>query len=108
MSRHINYQVIKQGGKPVFAVVPYEEFMELVGSEPVIPHEVVGLVAKKGYSLVRAWREHLGLTQQDLADRLGVKQSAVVQYEKPDKRLQRATIEKLAAAMDLDPEQLNQ
>ena len=105
---NINYQVIEQDGKPVFAVVPYDDFMEMLGPGPTIPHEVVGMVVKQGYSLVRAWREHLGLTQKDLADRMGVRQSAVAQFEEPDRKIRQATIEKLAIAMNLDPDQLRE
>jgi transcriptional regulator with XRE-family HTH domain len=73
-----------------------------------IPHEVVGMVVKQGYSLVRAWSEYLGLTQKDLAIRMGVKQSAVAQFEEPNRKLRKATVGKLAIAMHLDPDQLRE
>jgi predicted transcriptional regulator len=41
-----------------------------------IPHEVVGLTVKKGYTLVRAWREYLRLTQAEVAERMGISQAA--------------------------------
>lgn len=44
MSAHINYQTIMEHGKRVFAVVPYQDFMRLIGPTATIPHEVVGLV----------------------------------------------------------------
>lgn len=41
--------------------------MKLINPEPAIPHEVVGLVVKSGYSLLRAWREYLGKSQEEVA-----------------------------------------
>ena len=61
-----NIQYIEQNGKPVYAVIPYDEYIKLLPSEDVtIPHEVVGLVIKKGMNLVKAWRTYLGITQSD-------------------------------------------
>jgi predicted transcriptional regulator len=108
MSAHINYQTIMAHGKPVFAVVPYQDFMRLIGPTATIPHEVVGLVVKKNYSLLRAWREHLGITQEEMARRLHVKQAAVSQQEAPDKKPRRATLEKWAAALGVNVEQLRE
>ena len=71
-----------------------------------IPHEVVGLTIKKGYTLVRAWREYLGLTQKEVAKRMGITQAALSQMEAGEKRLRKATLEKLAAAMGISVEQL--
>lgn len=101
-------QVITQDGKPVFAVIPYNEYLELVQAkahEPTIPHEVVALVIEHEWSLVKAWRKHLGITQEELAHRTGITQPALSQIEKSDNP-RNATIEKLAAAMGLDPEQM--
>lgn len=70
MKTPTNIQYIEQDGKPVLAVIPYEEYTKLLPSEdPVIPHEVVGLVIKKGMNLVKAWRTHLGLGNQELRKR---------------------------------------
>jgi len=53
MSTLTNIQVIEQGGKPVFVVIPYKEYLKLLPPEEVtIPHEVVGLVVKKGMNLI--------------------------------------------------------
>ena len=60
-------QIIKEDGKPAFAVIPYEEYLRLLPQDDdvIVPHEVVGLIIKKGMNLVKAWRTHLGLTQRD-------------------------------------------
>ena len=62
-----------------------------------IPHEVVGLTIKKGYTLVHAWREYLRLTQTEVAERMGITQAALSQMEAGRKHLRKATLEKLAA-----------
>ena len=43
-----------------------------------IPHEVVGLTVKKGYTLVRAWQEYLMLTQAEVAERRGDRDFALI------------------------------
>ena len=46
----------------------YDEFLKLIRDEErTIPHEVVGLVVKKGMNLVKAWRTYLGMTQAEVA-----------------------------------------
>lgn len=74
--------------------------------EVSIPHEVVGLVIKKGMNLIKAWRTHLGLTQADVAKNADISQAALSQMEKSDNRLRTATLKKLARAMGLSEEQL--
>ena len=101
-------QILKKDGKPAFAVIPYEEYLSLIPKDEVetIPHEVVGLVIKKGMNLVKAWRIHLGLTQKEVAKRAGISQSALSQMEKSANELRTTTLEKLARALDISAEQL--
>lgn len=108
MNARIEFQTIYQDGKPAFAVVAYERFLELLEPAGTIPHEVVGRVVAEGSSLLRAWREHLGLTQEEVARRAGITQAALSQMETPGSRLRKATRTKLAEAMGLDPEQLRE
>lgn len=106
MNTHINYQTIMDQGKPAFAVVPYRDFMRLISPTPTIPHEVVGMVVKNNYSLLRAWREHLGVTQEEMARRLNIKQAAISQQEAPEKKPRPATLKKWAEALEITVEQL--
>ena len=107
MSALTNIQFIEKHGKPVFVVIPYEEYLKLLPHEEVaIPHEVVGLVVKKGMNLVRAWRAYLGLTQAEVAKKAGISQAALSQMEKKENKLRNATLEKLALAMGLSVEQI--
>ena len=109
MSAHTNVQIIEHNGVPAFAVIPYADYLDLFPQKEdsdYIPHEVVGLMVKKGYNTVKAWRKHLDLTQKEVAKRAGITQSALSQMETSDNEMRTATLEKLAAALGLDVEQL--
>ena len=109
MNEHINYQTIKQNGKPAFVVIPYDEFVRLhpeVENEPGIPHEVVINMIQNDISRIRAWREHLGFTQQEIATKLGITQAALSQIEAVDAKPRKVTLEKLAQALGCSIEQI--
>jgi DNA-binding XRE family transcriptional regulator len=112
MNEPTNIQTIMQDGKPAFVVIPFDEYVRLFSKAPripegdSIPHEVVGMTIKKGYTLVRAWREYLGLTQTEVARRMGITQAALSQMEAGEKQLRKVTLEKLAAAMGIGVDQL--
>ncbi len=107
MSALTDVQFIEQNGKPVFVVIPYEDYIKMLPSEEVtIPHEVVGLVMKKGMNLVKAWRTYLRMTQTVVAKKAGISQAALSQMEKSENGLRTATLEKLANAMGLSVEQI--
>jgi DNA-binding XRE family transcriptional regulator len=107
MKTPTNVQYIEQNGKPAFVVIPYDDYIKLLPTEDVaIPHEVVGLVVKKGMNLVKAWRTYLGMTQSEVAKKAGISQAALSQMEKTDNPLRVATLEKLAIALGLSIEQL--
>ena len=103
-----NVQIIKKDGKPAFAVIPYEDYLSLLPKDEnaTVPHAVVGLVIKKGMNLVRAWRTHLGFTQKEVAKRAGISQAALSQMEKSANELRTTTLGKLARAMGISVEQL--
>ena len=107
-----NVQTIMQGGKPAFVVIPYEDYIRAfpkekkrISSGNRIPHDVVGLTVSGEYSLARAWREYLNLTQEEVARRMGISQPALAQIENA-KRPRRATLQKLARALGVNLEQL--
>ena len=96
-------------GKPAFVVIPYADYMQAQQAEEPdasIPHEVVQLMVLQDMTPVRAWREHLGLTQADVAARIGISQSAYAQQEAAPKN-RKATREKIAVALGIRPEQLD-
>ena len=107
MNAPTNIQVINgRDGKPAFVVVPYDQYMTEHNAERgMIPHDVVSRTVD-GATPIRAWREHLGITQTDMAARLGISQSAYAQQEGSE-RLRKSTREKIAAALGITEQQLD-
>jgi DNA-binding XRE family transcriptional regulator len=111
MSAHIEPQIIMQNGKPAFAVIPWKEYQKLTQHDPHetdvwIPHEVVKANVINGATMIRAWREYLGMTQQELARKAGMTQPALARLEKSDSKPRIGTLRKISAAMDITIEQL--
>jgi len=112
-----------ENGARQSAVIPIDLFNKLVDAadldefyEPVpyvpgpnddetIPHEVVGFQIKKGVTLQAAWRLYRGLSQEAVAEALGITQAGVANMEKRAKP-QSATLEKLAKLYDCRVTQL--
>ena len=113
MNRHIEPQIIEQNGRPVFAVIPWQEYCELTRcaqseeNDTWLPHEVVRAVTINGISLIRAWREYLGMTQVELAEKCGMSQPALARLEKTGANPRIATLKKIGKAMSIELEQLS-
>ncbi len=112
MSEHTDPQIITKDGKPAFAVIPWNEYQKLLRNQAEIdeadvwfPNEVVKANVR-GDCLVKAWREYFGLTQAALADKAGIKQSALARMENSDATPRKTTLAKLAKAMDISIGQL--
>lgn len=107
MNAPTNIQIINgPDGKPEYVVIPYGQYMAARQRDPeVIPHEVVSRTVD-GATPVKAWREHLGLTQAEVASRLGITQGAFAQQEGSDK-LRKSSRDKIAAVLGIFPEQLD-
>jgi len=108
MTIHTDVQIINGlDGKPTFAVIPYSHYLAMSKLKvPAIPNEVVGKVIKHGMTPIRAWREHLGRTQTDIAIKLGISQAAYNKQENSE-RIRKSTKEKIAQALGLEFEQLD-
>ncbi|URO00366.1 helix-turn-helix domain-containing protein [Leclercia adecarboxylata] len=124
-------QIIKDDeGKPQYAVIPYDEYfwMRLQMAEiddetdddleeieiehdiydnVLLPGDVCSIMTWQNVSLQAAWRIYRGLSQQEVADKLGISQSAVSQLEAVDSRPQKRTREKLAAIYGCKQEQIS-
>jgi DNA-binding XRE family transcriptional regulator len=108
MNAGTEFQVIVgQNGKPAVVVVPYEQFRRMKGgfTHGTVPDEVVNLSFERGVSAIAAWREHFGLTQAEVAGRIGITQAAYAQMERV-KQPRKATLEKAAAALGIEAKQL--
>ncbi len=85
-------QIIKQGDKPEWAVVPYETYLELVekaemlqdvqdydsakaalerGDDELVPSEVVYAILD-GENPIKVWREYRRMSQQEVAETAGI------------------------------------
>jgi predicted transcriptional regulator len=112
MNEPTNIQIINQDGHPAFVVIPYDDYVRACRKTPRIPesgnipNDVVWLSVEKGYSLARAWREYLGLTQAEVAAKMGISQAALSQMESGEKKLRKASLEKLAKALGVTVEQV--
>ena len=97
----MNVQVIKRDGHPEWAVLPYVEYLRLLeeaemlqdvrdydlakdaltsGGEELIPSELMYAILD-GENPIRIWREHRGLTQQQLAEAVGISKPYLSQIE---------------------------
>ncbi len=74
-------------------------------STNLIPHDVVSRTVD-GATPLRAWREHLGLTQVEVAGRLAVTRSAYAQREN-SQRLRKASRDKIATVLGITEAQLD-
>ena len=66
-----------------------------------VPQEVVEAHVLHDVPLIRAWREHLNLTQDAVAELAGMKQSALARLERGEGKPRKAKLKKLADAMGL-------
>lgn len=114
MSEPTEYQKIEYEGKPAFVLVPWEEWQRIKplldarkATASGIPQEVVEAHVLGNDSLLKAWREYLGVDRKELADRLGVSPATVAKYENSDVPLSPETLKEISAALALNEEQVS-
>lgn len=96
----MNIQVIEKNGQPEWAVIPYEQYQRLVEAvemledmqafdeakqriadgEEIVPSAITYAILDGG-NPIRVWREYRGLTQQQLADKVGISKPYLSQLE---------------------------
>ena len=110
----VDFQTIEYEGNPAFVLVPFDIFRKIrplldhEATRNAIPHEIVRLNALKDVPMIKAWREYLGMTQSELAKKAGMSQPAIAKLERSGAKLRKATLKKLARAMSLTLEQLEE
>jgi DNA-binding Xre family transcriptional regulator len=106
MKEHIRHQIIRQNGDPLFVLVPYQEYIELISDEELtVPHEVVEKHILEGKTMIKAWREFKRMSQKELSEKMGTTQAALSQLETRGTQ-RKTTLEKIAKALKIETEQL--
>ncbi|TWI67467.1 helix-turn-helix protein [Pseudoduganella lurida] len=109
MNAFSNVQIINgPNGEPVYVVIPYATYMRTQSrhKDEQVPHQVVSMIADHAWTPARAWREYLGMTQQEVATRIGISQPAYAQQE-AGLRPRRSTRERIARAFGIAPQLLD-
>ena len=108
--------ILEADGKPAFVVLAYDEYLALkagsqgkkvrIPADDSVPHEVMRMQVKNDWSLIRAWREYLGLTQTEMASRLSIRQPSYAAMEAVDAKPKKTTYERIATALGVSLEQI--
>jgi len=122
----MNVQIIKQNGKPEWAIVPYEIYLQLVeqaemlqdvhdydtvkaaleqGKEELIPSEVVYALLD-GDHPIKVWREYRGLTQGGLATLAGISVPYLSQLETGKRKGSLEALTSIAKALKISLDDL--
>lgn len=95
-----------------FIIIPYDEYLNLVDSKHQIkdirfryPPEVVSDI-DNGIHPVRAWRTYKKLSMRDMAKKSGLHRNTIFNIETGIIQPRRKTLEAVAYALMIDPEQL--
>jgi len=117
--------VIEKDGRPEWAVVPFEEYERLLeeaemlrdiqeydeakqaiaSGEELISSEVTYAILD-GESPIRVWREHRGMTQQELADRAAISKPYLSQLETGQRQGTVRVLSRIAEALGVSLEDL--
>ncbi|MGF1643768.1 MAG: helix-turn-helix domain-containing protein [Thiotrichales bacterium] len=122
----MNAQIIERNGKPEYAVVPIDDYRVLVekaemlddvtafdsartdlaaGEDELIPSSVAEAILA-GENPVRVWRMHRGLSQTQLAERIGISQAYLAQIENGQRDGTLTVYRALAGALGVDLDDL--
>jgi DNA-binding XRE family transcriptional regulator len=71
-----------------------------------VPHAVAQRVLAENCSPAQSWREFLGKTTEEVAERIGISETEYIQWEALPKLSRHSLREKIAQALDIHPEQL--
>jgi len=115
-----NVQIIEKDGKPEWAVIPYHIYERLAedvemlqdirdydqakqaieDGEEVVPGQVTCAILD-GENPIRVWREHRGLTQQQLAESAGISTPYLSQIESGKRKGTADVLTAIAKALNL-------
>ena len=105
----IPYPIVSAHGQPSHVLVPIEDwdalFLKSVADGHTFVPLDVGEAVLDGHTPLKAWRNHKRLTQEELAERMGVTRSCYAQMEQAESP-RKYTLEKAAAALGIKLPQL--
>jgi DNA-binding XRE family transcriptional regulator len=122
----MSVQVISQNGKPEYAVLPYSDYLVLVeqaemledihrydeaknsiasGNEELIPASIVNALID-GENPIKVWREYRELTQQKVAEEIGISIPYVSQLETNKRKASLDVMKKMALLLKVDIDDL--
>ena len=120
----MSVQVIKRDGQPEWAIVPYEEYLQLLDQaemledirdydavksalerdvEELIPAEVVYAILDGDYP-IKVWREFRGMSQLELAETTGISVPYLSQLETGKRKGSVGVLRKIAGVLKVDLE----
>jgi DNA-binding XRE family transcriptional regulator len=120
---HTTAQIIKNNGKPEWAVIPYSDYVELLEladlsleldsfreklkrkEEDLIPANVVKLLLE-GKNSIKVWREHRGLSMADLAKKSGISVPYLSQLEHGSRSPSTNVLKKISFALNVGADDL--
>jgi DNA-binding XRE family transcriptional regulator len=115
----MSVQIIERNGKPEWAVVPYEVYLRLVeqaemlqdihdydsvkaalehGDEELVPSQIVYTILD-GENPIKVWRDYRGLSQQELAETVGISVPYLSQLETGKRKGSLVVLAKIAKAL---------
>lgn len=101
--------ILDKNGIPEYIVIPYDQFIKLsetAYNKTTVPQEVVEIMVEKDVTLICAWREYLGFSQEEVARRMNIAQPTYSKIES-SKRHRKDTIKRVAAALGISPAQIH-
>ncbi len=121
----MNVQVIEKNGQPEWAVIPYEQYERLIEAmemlddirafdeakqliaegEELVPSTITYAILDGG-NPIRVWRDYRGLTQQQLAEKVGISKPYLSQLESGKRAGTTEVLNTIAHALDLTLEDL--
>lgn len=123
----MSVQIIEKEGKPEYAVIPYEDYQKLLelaedasdltdadkamgelarGEDELVPAEVTERLLSGNEHPLKVWREHRGMTQEELGATANVGKSYISQIEAFKKVGSVSVLRALAAAVGTDMDDL--
>tara|TARA_R110002074_G_C12504578_1_gene662901 strand:- start:69 stop:449 length:381 start_codon:yes stop_codon:yes gene_type:complete len=120
-------QIIERGGKPEYAVLPYDEYLKLLelaesvrdaedareamrelvsGEDEAIPAKIAGRLIAGDEHPLKVWREYREFTQEALGNVAGIGKSYISQIEAGRKAGSAKVLKALAEALHVDIDDL--